>query len=347
MPEGKVRLTTAADLGAAPSNVQIREDDTAGLRVLAERLQAVGQPDHPVRLESAGWMVGQGAPRLGSERSVARWVSNWASLQLNSGQRRAVAQALASEVTFLWGPPGTGKTDVVGHIIEGTCRQELTVLFLAPTKVAVDQALERVCDLLAGEVGFSEGLVQRAGEITVLSLEERYGDQVDPQRIAARLAVELDAVSTERSGSLRTVHTHITVHDKVRVLRDDLATAQQANSGAAQAKAAAASAQNHARQEIAEQSAVVTKIGTPDGMFAARKRKQLEQAQEVITSARTRLEQTATNLAAAERAQRHAIAEVTRLRSALTSKEPKLAGLPDRAALVTQADRLQQEINAL
>ncbi|HET6359759.1 AAA domain-containing protein [Streptomyces sp.] len=347
MPEGKVRLTTAVDLGGAPPNVQIREDDTVGARVLAERFESVGQPDHPVRLESAGWMVGLGAPRLGSERSVARWVANWPSLQLNSGQRQAVAQALASEVTFLWGPPGTGKTDVVGHIIEGTYRQDLTVLFLAPTKVAVDQALERVCDLLSGEAGFPEGLVQRAGAITVPSFQERYGDQVDPDRIAARLAAELDTALTERGDALRTVRAHIALHDKVRSLRTDLSAAQQAHSSAAQTEAAASSAQHHALREIAEQSAVTAKIGRADGMFASRKRKQLEQAQGAIAEARTRLEQTATKLAAAERAQRQAMAEVTRLRSALTSEEPKLAGLPGRAGLVTRADRLQEEINTL
>jgi hypothetical protein len=87
LPGGSVRLATAMDLGNAPSNVQIREDDAAGWRTLAERLEAVGQPEHPVRVESAGWMVGRGSPRLGSERSMARWVANWASLQLNDAFR--------------------------------------------------------------------------------------------------------------------------------------------------------------------------------------------------------------------------------------------------------------------
>ncbi|MFJ4624044.1 hypothetical protein [Streptomyces sp. NPDC088812] len=80
LPDGSVRLVTTLDLGNAPANVQIREDDAAGWRTLAERLEAVGQPEHPVPVEGAGWMVGLGSPRLGSERSMARWVANWASL---------------------------------------------------------------------------------------------------------------------------------------------------------------------------------------------------------------------------------------------------------------------------
>ncbi|WP_369029477.1 hypothetical protein [Streptomyces adonidis] len=49
MPEGKVRVVTEADLGPTPSHAQIREDDAAPWRVLVERLETVGQPNHPVR----------------------------------------------------------------------------------------------------------------------------------------------------------------------------------------------------------------------------------------------------------------------------------------------------------
>ncbi|WP_435886548.1 AAA domain-containing protein [Streptomyces hirsutus] len=345
LPDGNVRLTTAVDLGNAPAHVQIREDDAAGWRTLAERLEAVGQPDHPVRVESAGWMVGRGNPRLGNERSMDRWVANWVSLQLNSGQRQAVSQALAGEVTFLWGPPGTGKTDVVGHIIEGSYRQDLTVLFLAPTKVAVDQALERVCHLLSAETGFPDGLVQRAGDITVPSLRDRYGEQVDPDLIAARLSAALDAALTERADELRIAQTGIAVHDKVGALRADLATAQQQHTQATQSRDAANSAQAGARREIAEQTALIEKIGFPRGLFADRKQKQLDDARAVVTSARTRLESITSNLAAAERARRHAMAEVTRLRSALQTEEAKMAGLPGRASLASRADRLQTALS--
>ncbi|MFI1160339.1 AAA domain-containing protein [Streptomyces sioyaensis] len=347
MPEGKVRLTTTAALGASPANVQIREDETAGLRVLAERLEAVGQSGHPVRLESAGWMVGQGTPRIDSERSVARWVTNWPSLQLNSGQRQAVARALASEVTFLWGPPGTGKTDVVGHIIEGTCRQGLNVLFLAPTKVAVDQALERVCDLLSAESGFQEGLVQRAGDIAVASLRDTYGDQIDPDRIAARLSAQLDAALTAHTEALRAARVHVAAHDRGLRLRNELANAQQAHTSATASRGSATSAQNRARSEIAEHSRTVARIGAADGVFAGRKRKQLDQAQAAIAGARARLEQIASTLAATDRALRQATADMTRIRKVLADEEAGLAGVPTRAALVSMADQLQHEIDAL
>ncbi|MFD0633255.1 AAA domain-containing protein [Catenulispora yoronensis] len=95
----------------------------------------------------------------------ARLIGGWADLQLDADQRAAVELALGSDVLFLWGPPGTGKTDVVSYIVEGCYRQDRTVLFLAPTAVAVDQALHRICRLLGAETGFDEGLVQRSGPI--------------------------------------------------------------------------------------------------------------------------------------------------------------------------------------
>ncbi|MFD7232460.1 AAA family ATPase [Streptomyces sp. NPDC059881] len=117
-----------------------------------------------VRVDRASWAFGQGAPQLGrGAGATARWVADWASLKLNPRQRQAVEQALAGKVLFLWGPPGTGKSEVVGHIVEGCYRQGHSV-FLAPAKVAMDQALERICELLSGESGFDSGRVQRAGD---------------------------------------------------------------------------------------------------------------------------------------------------------------------------------------
>ncbi|MFE8013060.1 AAA domain-containing protein [Streptomyces antibioticus] len=109
-----------------------------------------GESNHPVRAEHAAWTLGRGGPGPGKPAGAAtQWVANRASLQLNPRQRQAVEQALNGDALFLWGLLGTGKTDVVGHIAEGCYSQGHSVLFLAPTNVAVDQALERICELLS------------------------------------------------------------------------------------------------------------------------------------------------------------------------------------------------------
>lgn len=224
-PDGTVRLVTKADFGAAPTTIQIRKDDSSNWAALSERLETAGQQDSPIDAGHAGWLVGRGTPRTGRAENPGQWVADWAGLQLNPRQRDAVAQALASEVLFLWGPPGTGKTDVVGHIVEGSFRQGLKILFLAPTNVAVDQALERMCSLLEHEEGFAEGIVQRAGNIVLPSLRSRYGDQVDPGRIAALLVESIDRQISTAADQLKGARAALALHDRIRDLESDLATA--------------------------------------------------------------------------------------------------------------------------
>ncbi|MGW5490642.1 AAA domain-containing protein [Streptomyces olivaceoviridis] len=348
MPEGKVRVVTEADLGAAPAHVQIREDDAAAWRVLAERLESVGQPNHPVRPASAGWALGQGAPRLGRNgTATVQWVAGWNSLKLNPRQRQAVEQALASDVLFLWGPPGTGKTDVVGHIVEGCYRQGHSVLFLAPTKVAVDQALERICELLSAEQGFDEGLVQRAGEITVASLRDKYGDKVDPERIATILGARIERSLTQLANALRETHAGIALHDKVDGLRADLAKARQSRSRASQELAAHVDARNAALGVVRAEEDLIRKIGTPGGMFAGRKQAKLDEAQGRLRQARAAAEREVGAQAAAELQVRLADKEIEVIEQDLAAQRPRLTALPTRSALVSQAEHLRQQIGEL
>ncbi|GAA4912581.1 hypothetical protein GCM10023334_012110 [Nonomuraea thailandensis] len=73
---------------------------------------------------------------------------------LNQGQRRAVQIALTHGVTWLWGPPGTGKTTTLAALIAELCSRGKRVLLAAPTNAALDVAiqalLKRRPDLAAG-----------------------------------------------------------------------------------------------------------------------------------------------------------------------------------------------------
>jgi len=64
-------------------------------------------------------------------------------LQLTGGHdtNRALRQCLASEVTFLWGPPGTGKTFCIAALVDSLAARGETVLVTSHTHAAVEQAL--------------------------------------------------------------------------------------------------------------------------------------------------------------------------------------------------------------
>jgi hypothetical protein len=55
--------------------------------------------------------------------------------------REARAQCIGSEVTFLWGPPGTGKTFTIAALVASLAQIGETVLVTSHTHAAVEQAL--------------------------------------------------------------------------------------------------------------------------------------------------------------------------------------------------------------
>ncbi|MFB7438971.1 AAA domain-containing protein [Streptomyces mirabilis] len=343
MPDGNVRLVTGENLGQTVRNAQIRKDDSAGLVVLAERLESVGEGDSPVHAESAGWIVGQGNPLTARDADPGRWVAGWPSLKLNSRQRAAVEQALASQILFLWGPPGTGKTDVVGHIVEGNFRQGLNVLFLAPTKVAVDQALERICDLLATQDGFAEGLVQRAGDIEALSLSERYGAYVDTTQIAARVAAQLDEALMRTTEALGQARALISLRDDVRVLEERLAEARTARTQAAASSGAAEKEALRAEAEAAQLRLKISQLGQPGGLFAKRKEAQLAALRHGLAEADAAARDAAWRGGDAKRQADRAAGEIGELSGRVAAACAGLTGVPSRAVLVDQADALQKQ----
>ena len=58
-------------------------------------------------------------------------------------QNNAIISALSSDITYIWGPPGTGKTTVIGQIIDELYKHDRSVLVVSHTNTAVDQAIEK------------------------------------------------------------------------------------------------------------------------------------------------------------------------------------------------------------
>ena len=56
-------------------------------------------------------------------------------------QTNAIEQALANDITYIWGPPGTGKTTVIGQIIDELFKHDRSVLVVSHTNTAVDGAI--------------------------------------------------------------------------------------------------------------------------------------------------------------------------------------------------------------
>lgn len=74
-------------------------------------------------------------------------IFEYSDLTLNAGntqsQNNAIVSALSSDITYIWGPPGTGKTTVIGQIIDELYKHDRSVLVVSHTNTAVDGAIEK------------------------------------------------------------------------------------------------------------------------------------------------------------------------------------------------------------
>lgn len=114
--------------------------------------------------DRAIWRLLSGA----KDRAQLTWNGQVVQHQLDETQLSAVRSCLGNDLTFLWGPPGTGKTHTLGRLMASAALSGKRVIAAAISNIAVDQmALQVVCALeAAGESGrhlLEEGRIIRFG----------------------------------------------------------------------------------------------------------------------------------------------------------------------------------------
>jgi nucleoside-triphosphatase THEP1 len=342
-PDGRRRVVVPLAFPGSPPNLQVCEDDTSTWVALADRLRAVAA-SASAEPESARWILGRGNPAVKVEVAPERYVRGWHGLRLNAEQRTAVSRALASDVLFLWGPPGTGKTDVVSYIVEGCYRQGLNVLFLAPTKVAVDQALLRVCKLFEAEDGFDAGLVQRTGDIAVPALDAAYGEYIVEEQIVARLSAGLHREIEVDSGYQSIVRGQLERRLRVDELNRRLAEAERANAAEHQAWQRADTEARAAHQACERLTEELRKAN--EG-FALRKQHRIEQLTGKLVAAQGQFAQHGSLATTAYHRMTAASQAVAQSRELLAHPDNDVTGWPATAALQQQDRELSARLKEL
>ena len=62
----------------------------------------------------------------------------------NEKQNEAIFKAVTNDITYIWGPPGTGKTSVIGQIAKNLWGRHRSVLIVSHTNTAVDGAIHKI-----------------------------------------------------------------------------------------------------------------------------------------------------------------------------------------------------------
>jgi hypothetical protein len=187
--DGVLLVAIEADLGPKIAFARLMADDSFLVERLKERLEKVRSGEAQFNKAGAERVIGEAKPRTGDADPEA--VVLQGDGILNEEQRTAIRRSLGSDTTFVWGPPGTGKTTTLARIVEAHYRAKRSVLLVSNTNIAVDTALERVAERLQGEPDFHSGAVLRQGPVVKDELRQRFGPQVILEEVVARLGERL------------------------------------------------------------------------------------------------------------------------------------------------------------
>ncbi|HMN99825.1 MAG TPA: AAA domain-containing protein [Miltoncostaeaceae bacterium] len=212
-----VTLSIPQDLGQFVPVARLQTDMTFLLRKLIDRIEAIGHGDNV-----AGDRLLEG-PAAGTPATLALD-------GLNPQQHAALEASLGRDLTFIWGPPGTGKTHTIGAIGTELHRCGRSLLLVSHTNVALDQALLRIGEALERERPgtLEEGKVFRLGtprdkrlqeqpELLLATHRTRRSAELEERRLT------LEAESEALSGQVRELSREVDIREWVLGYAADLA----------------------------------------------------------------------------------------------------------------------------
>lgn len=126
-----ITLRFDRDMGSEIKELAIEWENDFVLRKVRESLSRLLSKDAEIGLMESLWHPENLAPH--DEGLVAADDGT-----LNRVQAEAVQKSLDMPVSFIWGPPGTGKTSTLGYVMANAVLYGKTVLFASNTNRAVD-----------------------------------------------------------------------------------------------------------------------------------------------------------------------------------------------------------------
>jgi len=118
--------------------IRLMDGFTQSLKQLREVLKNI--PEHNAKIGSKSLGLEPGTSKLSHLTPVPNAITP------NDSQRQAIQMSLGSEITYIIGPPGTGKTVTLASIAFNYLLAGQTVLIAAHTNIAVDNAIIQLAD---------------------------------------------------------------------------------------------------------------------------------------------------------------------------------------------------------
>ncbi len=187
---GRLFLALETDYGGVLERVVLLVDATALLAALKQRIEENSKGEIILNRTIADAVVGKQKPPA-DPTPISKAVSD---TKLDFAQSKALQRALSASVTYIWGPPGCGKTRVLGEIVRSGFEAGKRILVCSNTNKAVDQVLYTICNSLGEEHrAMEDGRIVRLGTIADEKLRIDYNAYVTIDGIVERRSADLKA----------------------------------------------------------------------------------------------------------------------------------------------------------
>jgi len=204
--EPHIVLATQKDMGDFVGSGRLENDISILLKKLISRIEEKSEMIN---------IFGEKMLNVNSYSGIVAELLTEPRRQLTKRQREAVGSAVGRDLTYIWGPPGTGKTTIIGEIIEELYRREKTVLLVSHTNIAVDGAIEKVCEELKEEL--EDFPVLRLGQTLSKKITERYREVTLKEQIDAKskdLLKSMELKISEKDNAIKQFHHAESVVEK-------------------------------------------------------------------------------------------------------------------------------------
>ena len=124
-------IASEENLGQEVHSIEFSAEPWRLLNFLTQRLSKLREAPSPI----VKALIEDGSKRIQFGKPIT------------AGQENAARMALSQPITFIWGPPGTGKTWTLAKIALAHMAANRRVLMLSYSNVSVDGATQRVFDM--------------------------------------------------------------------------------------------------------------------------------------------------------------------------------------------------------
>lgn len=160
----KVSLGLNEDIGSKIPEITITASTYYLLERLQERINDIASQKLPFNTDIAMKTFGFQNSTIGEDYNFLTSFNDL-NLPISEEQKDALAKSLGSEITFIWGPPGTGKTTTLSYLAHELLLRDKSILLVSHTNVAIDNALEQIAKILKQKKDerYINGLILRIG----------------------------------------------------------------------------------------------------------------------------------------------------------------------------------------